>query len=228
MGFCSKHYMRNRRNGDPLTVKRVRVAVTSPVCLVDLCERKSGTRGWCTMHYSRWRETGELSPGRRHRNEAPESDRFETFVDRSSPNGCWEWTGGLTGRTGNDPNAGGYGRFRSGNRTVLSHRFAYEFYVGPIGEGLTIDHLCRNRKCCNPEHLEPVTHHENVLRGESLFAINARKTHCIHGHEFTRENTKLVYRAGTARRLCKECKRASNRAWARANRNKLQLRKALA
>lgn len=120
---------------------------------------------------------------------------------RVADNGCWEWTAALV-------NSDGYGAFYyDGNRSGRAHRYAYQHYIGPIPEGLTIDHLCRNRKCVNPDHLEAVTNKENLRRGESPTAINARKTHCIHGHEFTPENT-LWEKKG---RACRECKRARNR-----------------
>lgn len=76
-----------------------------------------------------------------------------------------------------------HGRFR------LTHRVMYESMVGPIPDGLTLDHLCRNRACCNPDHLEPTTMRENTLRGDAVSAINARKTHCIRGHAFDSVNT---------------------------------------
>lgn len=132
----------------------------------------------------------------------PTDERFWEKVDRRGPDECWEWTG---------TRKNGYGRFtvpRSnapGMRAVYAARFAYEFLVGPIPEGLEIDHLCRNRGCVNPSHLEPVTHRENCRRSFNPAGINARKTHCIHGHEFTPENTiEPKHRPGT--RLCRACK----------------------
>lgn len=111
-------------------------------------------------------------------------------------NGCWVWTGAASG---------GYGYFRAGGRTVLVHRWAYEHFVGPIPDGLTIDHVksrgCTTTLCCNPAHLEPVTQKENVLRGTAPSAAHARQTHCINGHEFTPENT---YRHGSGRK-CRAC-----------------------
>ncbi len=94
------------------------------------------------------------------------------------PDGCWLWTGGIKGGTG-------YGSFDGES----VHRVAYELLRGPIPRGLEIDHLCRVRRCVNPGHLEPVTHRENGLRGVGVAAKHARKTHCLHGHEFTEANT---------------------------------------
>jgi hypothetical protein len=107
---------------------------------------------------------------------------------------CWEWRGAR------DPN--GYGTFTVARKvTHFAHRYAYELFVGPIPEGLVIDHLCRNRGCINPTHMEPVTNAENVLRGEGPTAVNARKTHCKRGHPFDDVNT-YVYAKGRACRMC--------------------------
>ena len=104
-------------------------------------------------------------------------------------------------------NRSGYGRIQKGvGVTLLAHRVAYELEVGPIPKGLTIDHLCRTHGCVRPSHLEPVTPRENVLRGQTIPAKNANKTHCLRGHEFTPENT---YRFGPDKRYrsCIECGR---------------------
>lgn len=90
--------------------------------------------------------------------------------------GCWEWNGAHSGT--------GYGQVRLDGRSQPVHRVVWEMLRGPIPEGLQIDHLCRNRGCCNPDHLEPVSQRVNLLRGISGPAINARKTHCPKGHEY--------------------------------------------
>jgi hypothetical protein len=119
---------------------------------------------------------------------------------------CWEWQGSIQ--------SAGYGKFQQDGLTILAHRASYEAHVGPIPDGLQLDHLCRNRRCVNPSHLEPVTLRENVLRGEGPSAMQARQTHCIHGHEFTPENTRMKTVGGKWRqRQCCECHRITNRAY---------------
>jgi hypothetical protein len=113
---------------------------------------------------------------------------------------CWPWPGQL--------NHNGYGTLTISSKTMRAHRFVYAWAKGPIPEGCEVDHLCRQRNCVNPDHLEPVTKRENVLRGESFSAINARKTHCVNGHEYTPENTKIEKGRW---RNCRECHRAANR-----------------
>lgn len=124
------------------------------------------------------------------------AERFERLyeVDES---GCWLWRSKI--------NQAGYGMIWGGielGRELRAHRVAYELHVGPIPDGLTIDHLCRVRHCVNPDHLQAVTRGTNVLRGASGPAANARKTHCKRGHEFTPENT-YVTKAGY--RNCRAC-----------------------
>ena len=120
-------------------------------------------------------------------------DRFWSYADRSGD--CWVWTGGL--------DASGYGQFTpKRGQHVRSHRYAYEMEVGAIPEGMVLDHTCRIRACVNPGHLEVVTNRENVLRGTGVTAINARKTHCPAGHEYTPENTYVRPAGG---RQCRAC-----------------------
>lgn len=107
--------------------------------------------------------------------------------------GCWRWTGFISHK--------GYGRFSFGMRSGHAHRFAYATLVGPIGDDREIDHLCRNRACVNPAHLEAVTHGENLKRRHP----GGVQTHCKNGHEFTPENT---YQRPNGTRLCRTCKNA--------------------
>lgn len=113
----------------------------------------------------------------------------------------------------------GYGRFSMKPKPPqLAHRVAHELLIGPIPNGLHVDHLCRVRHCVNPDHLEAVTQRENNLRipglGENLILLARAKTHCPQGHEYTEENT-YWYRG---HRRCLTCKRAHGREWMRANR----------
>src|SRR6266568_5486930 len=101
--------------------------------------------------------------------------RFWAKVDRSGA--CWLWTA----HVGED----GYGTFSLDGHHQRAHRIAWVLLRGPIPEGLQIDHLCRVRACVNPDHLEPVTQRENILRGEGISALCARRTHCPQGHEYT-------------------------------------------
>ena len=133
--------------------------------------------------------------------------------DRGHVTPCHIWLG---------PTADGYGHIRVGSRTdgsrrtIKVHRFMYEMFVGPIPEPLVIDHLCRQRACANPDHLELVTRQENVLRGTSPDALRARfaaMTHCARGHEYTAENTYLwVSPRGHTKRRCQTCRRERRKA----------------
>lgn len=113
--------------------------------------------------------------------------------------GCWVWTGATTD---------GYGRVKVAGRAELVHRVVFAEVVGPIPAGMHLDHLCRERACCNPDHLEVVTQQENTLRGEGVTAANARKTHCVRDHEFTPDNTSVRGRDGA--RICKACRSIVN------------------
>lgn len=119
--------------------------------------------------------------------------------------GCWIWQGWK--------NPEGYGSATvrgtsAGRKTRLAHRAIYEILVGPISDGLQIDHLCSTRSCVNPAHLEPVTARENTLRSNAPTAINARKTHCPKGHPYDEANTYVWKRGGSTHRRCKACHRA--------------------
>lgn len=122
------------------------------------------------------------------------TDRFWAMVDRRGDNECWDWNGEL--------NHGGYGVMRYKGKKIISHRFSFELFNGEIKYGLEIDHLCRNRKCCNPKHLEQVTHKENVFRGIGLASINHSKTHCKHGHLLFGDNLYIYPNGDRACRIC--------------------------
>jgi HNH endonuclease len=131
--------------------------------------------------------------------------RFWDLVDTNGPvpeynpnlRNCWLWRGP---RDGN-----GYGLFRRDGKKLRPYRVAWELANGKsFPEGLVPDHLCRVRQCVRPTHVEPVTVQINTLRGMGLTAVHARKTHCIHGHEFTPENT-FTNRGW---RECRPCTRA--------------------
>lgn len=121
-------------------------------------------------------------------------DLLSRFMEkvRVEESGCWRWIGTIT--------TSGYGQFRVGDKRCMAHRVAYEMKFGNIPDGLELDHLCRNRWCVNPNHLEPVTHKENMRRSP---ISTGGKTHCKRGHEFTEENTRLEGKS--RKRVCIKC-----------------------
>jgi hypothetical protein len=117
---------------------------------------------------------------------------------------CWTWTGSTLPK--------GYGRITLGGTkgaVVYAHRWSYAYFVGPFSEELAIDHLCKNRSCVNPAHLEPVTRVVNTMRGECPAARGARATYCVNGHPFTPENTHTDHKG---HRICRACNKEGLRA----------------
>ena len=123
-------------------------------------------------------------------------ERFLAKIE-VQPSGCWLWIGAKTGNGYGQLSIGG--RRANGGRLVYAHRFAYEMWVGPIPEGKELDHLCRNRACQNPDHLEPVTRQENARRGDTGHWV--RSDYCLRGHPLFGDN---VYAHDMARH-CKTC-----------------------
>jgi hypothetical protein len=129
----------------------------------------------------------------------PVLERITLKLDKATSE-CWLWTGAR--------NRGGYGVVRGDDgRARILHRLVYELLVGPVPDGLDLDHLCRVRHCCNPTHLEPVTRQTNVDRGTYAAGVQRRES-CSRNHPFTPENTKTT-RRGT--RTCRTCANERNR-----------------
>lgn len=161
--------------------------MANPTCALIGCERDRTTAcGLCDEHYAPWRVE------RLRADRALNTHMKNYFV---TPSGCWEWQGTV--------NSNGYGSIGHLGKRMSTHRLSYELHVGPIPEGLVIDHLCRNRACCNPAHLEPVTQGENTRRGEP-----AQRTHCPQGHAYDGDNVRIyIDPSGYRHRGCKTCKR---------------------
>lgn len=172
-------------------------------CTIDGCDNRSVARGWCSKHYYRWKRHGDPNVVSAKGNST--ESRFWAKVDVGHPLGCWGWTAAKDK---------GYGRFRIGSQTdgtrtmVAAHRWSYEQLIDEIPDGMTLDHLCRNPPCVNPDHLEVVSQAENTRRGvasDLLARRKAQQTHCAQGHRYDEENTYVDPRGW---RKCRACARA--------------------
>lgn len=176
-GLCKMHYARWLRHGDVGSPEKLlRIPSRGEFCSLDDCHNPAATRGLCNSHYKRLRKYGDPY-GKPNRLKPDE--RFAASTHKTDS--CWEWTGTIY--------QNGYGRFMVKKQQFLAHRVAYEKAYGEIPDGLVIDHLCRNRKCVNPDHLEAVTNEENLFRGSGYRIMNGMDDSCIHGHKYTPENT---------------------------------------
>lgn len=185
-GLCKMHWQQDK-------------TANGPRCTVEDCETGQRAKGLCVKHLQRMNKYGTTDLP--HREPASIESRFWPKVQ---PTGfCWEWIGAR------DPN--GYGVFNLGvahnNRLDRAHRVAWELLIGPISHGLHIDHLCRNRGCCNPDHLEPVTPRVNTMRGMAPTLIVARTGICQRGHSLD----DAYVRPDTGARMCRPCMNARQR-----------------
>lgn len=159
-------------------------------CLDDQCVRaldNSGARGLCGRCYRRRRANGSLGEFHRIRSDDP-ATQFFAKVDAAGV--CWEWRAAVNNR--------GYGKFRQ----MFAHRWAWEYLIGPIPDGLTIDHLCRNIVCVNPDHLEVVTKAENNRRA------HGHRTACIRGHAYAEHGYTVPKTGHRWCLLCQQMRRA--------------------
>ena len=188
--------------------------MTDRTCSIEGCEGLHCARGWCKRHYYAWKRNGDplaFAPQYRLPCRASLEDRFWSKVDMNGPvpdyaphlGNCWIWRASL--------DTHGYGRFSMGGRSgslMGAHVVAYKLLVGPVPDGLELDHLCRNPPCCRPAHLEPVTHAVNMTR---RMEANAR---CPAGHQYDEANTRM-YRGHKQCRACDRefaAERRANRA----------------
>ena len=176
-------------------------------CSVNGCTGAALSRGWCKKHYTRWLRHGDVDACLRIFGD--DVARFWSYVDKNGPlaeadtlasglGRCWAWRAPLA--------TNGYARVQADGKKQYAHRVSYRLAGHLIPDDLVLDHLCRNRGCVNPAHLEPVTQGENVRRGTAGDALRA-KTHCPQGHPYDEANTRM----SRGSRLCRACGKAKRK-----------------
>lgn len=202
-GYCRRHYTRLLKYGrtDDATLSIRSPYAAAPQCRIEGCDRDASAKtGLCPRHYARFKRWGDPEFRLNHRGDTVEQ-RLLAYR-RITESGCWEWTGARTKR--------GYGLIRVDGKALRAHQASYRVFVGDVPPGLELDHLCMNRACFNPAHLEAVPHAVNSRRAEAAGLIpHPRPTHCKRGHEFTPENTYVKPSSG--RRECRTCARMPRR-----------------
>lgn len=187
--WCGTHYARWRTTGSTELAERVRI--TDTLCVVATCTSNAVAKGLCNRHWRRNHLYGDPLAS------APQptvEERFWAKVDKTDT--CWLWTGAISDT--------GYGAFRAEVLTS-AHRYSYELNVGPIPDGLVLDHLCRNRACCNPEHLEAVTQRVNTYRGEAPTVKAFLAGVCLRGHDQGTYGRVSARKDGSRAAFCDAC-----------------------
>jgi hypothetical protein len=193
--MCNKHYKRWRKDNPEVVAQRA----NNGECSADACQRKARTRGMCNAHYNQWLAAGTQCSvegcckpvfarswcgahymkwkrtGTPHRLNVEQ--RFFASIE-PAPNSCWGWTGTREER--------GYGNFYVGDQTFKAHRWSFEFFICDIPAELEVDHICLNKSCVNPWHLELVPGIENQRRRHGVYNSDLRL--CMHGHQMTLNN----------------------------------------
>lgn len=162
------------------------------ICKIDGCERRGYARGLCSAHYQRERTYGDPLGGKGAVRGMPLREKIKAYVHVDA-SGCWIWQGGL--------DSGGYGQITVDRTNRRAHRVSYEVFVGPVPDGLQLDHRCRVHPCVNPAHLEPVTPRENTERG---WLARGLPTYCGNGHLWA-ENARPRRRGDGWVRECRAC-----------------------
>lgn len=214
-GWCTKHYARWYTTGS------LELTHWPTVCTAAGCDLPYQAKGFCVKHYKRYTKYGSTELPKRLTGE----EKFWDNIHQSAPGQCWPWAG----RCDED----GYGLLCIGRWYVRAHRFSYELLVGPIPEGLVIDHLCHtadptcsgkcpHRRCVNPAHMEPVTTTVNAERSHRLSNYNSRKICCPHGHPLSGDNLCIDTSSGARRcRVCRLERSRRYKAEARARRREV-------